>query len=205
MIRLSDCWLLLLLSAVAAILAFPVYPASAIVPGLFFAFTVYFFRDPERTVPSGDGLILSPADGRVLDVVDVKDRFVGGARRLSIFMSLFNVHVNRSPFKGVVESVEHTPGRKIPAYLPGGLDSRERNRIEFTGSFKFAVEQYAGIIARRIVWSVREGQKVGAGERIGMIKYGSRVDVLMPLSVEVRVSKGDKVVAGETIIGVIDG
>ncbi|MFH1054825.1 MAG: phosphatidylserine decarboxylase [Candidatus Altiarchaeota archaeon] len=205
MIRFRECWPLIAILAALTLAGYVIFLPSALIFSMLLLFTLYFFRDPERRVPSGAGLLVSPADGRVLDVEEVNDSFVGSGRRLSIFMSAFDVHVNRSPFGGTVKSVRHTPGKKVVAYLKGELSARERNRIEMSGGFNIAVEQYAGIFARRIVCYVRGGQSVAAGERIGMIKFGSRVDVVMPLNVEVKVRKGERVTAGETVIGVVNG
>ncbi|MFH1403367.1 MAG: phosphatidylserine decarboxylase [Candidatus Altiarchaeota archaeon] len=204
MIRLGECWTIILASMIVFSLIYVFSPILAVLPGLFILFTLFFFRDPERIIPGREGVLVSPADGTVLDVEEFEDEFVGKSMRLSIFMSAFNVHVNRAPMDAKVASVRHTPGRKVTAYKKGDLTVRERNRIEFEGTFRIAVEQYAGIFARRIVCFINEGDIVSKGGRIGMIKYGSRVDVLMPLNVKVIVSKGDNLTAGESMIGVID-
>jgi phosphatidylserine decarboxylase len=201
MLRIGECWMILALSAAACAAAYIAWPPAGAVPAALFLFTLYFFRDPERNVPPGEGILVSPADGRILDVEDVVDGFVGGARRVSIFMSPFDVHVNRAPLSCTVKSVTHTPGTKVAAYLKGDLDARERNRVEAEGACKLAVEQYAGVVARRIVCYAKPGQSLKAGERFGMIKFGSRVDVVAPLNVKIKVVKGDRVAAGETIIG----
>ena len=189
---------------ILAALAYAVNPPFAALPVMLSAFTIFFFRDPERRAPAGNGLILAPADGRVMGVCGCDDPFVKRSVRLSIFMSVFDVHVNRSPIRGVVVRVEHTPGVRKPAYVPGGEEVRERNRIELSGETKLAVEQYAGVFARRIACFTGEGREVAAGGRIGMVKFGSRVDVIMPCTVEVKVSEGERVRCGETIVGVFD-
>jgi len=205
MVQLRECRHLLFAFAALAIASYYVYmPLIPAFTGLFI-FTLYFFRDPERGAPVGEGILLSPADGRVLDVEDVDDPYVGKARRASIFMSPFDVHVNRIPFDCTVKAIKHTPGKKVAAYLKGDLDARERNRIEVEGIYKAAVEQYAGVVARRIVSWAKEGQKLKRGERYGMIKFGSRVDLIVPYKVEIKVVKGDRVVAGETVVGAYYG
>jgi len=205
MVLMSECRDILVVLAVLFVVACAISPVLAAIPTVLTAFTLYFFRDPERHPPVAEGAVLSPADGTVLGVEDVEDDYVGRSRRISIFMSPLNVHVNRSPIDGIVESVRHTPGRKVAAYLRGDLDARERNRIEISGGFKVVVEQYAGVIARRIVCFVSPGMKISGGERIGIIKFGSRADVIMPLSISVKVAKGAKVAAGESILGVSNG
>ncbi len=205
MVVFRECWHILALSAALAPAAYMLAPALAAAPAALFAFTLYFFRDPERTPPSAPGTVISPADGRVLYVEETSDPFAGESRRVAIFMSPFDVHVNRAPLDCKVASVKHTPGRKIAAYLRGDLAARERNRVELQGAVKVAVEQYAGVVARRIVCNAREGAALKAGERYGMIKFGSRVDVIMPLNVKVKVSKDMRVRAGETVVGVADG
>jgi len=205
MIALRECWQILAASAALTLAAYMLAPATAALPAALFAFTLYFFRDPERKHPSVPGAVISPADGRVLYVEETVDAFAGKSRRVAIFMSPFDVHVNRAPIDGKVAYVRHTPGKKVAAYLRGDLEARERNRVELAGAARVVVEQYAGVVARRIVCNVREGGTLKAGERYGMIRFGSRVDVIMPLNVQVKVSKDMRVRAGETVIGVING
>jgi len=202
--KLSECWHILLLLAAAAVMAFLAAPLVAAVPAALFIFTLYFFRDPERKAPVWENIIICPADGRVLDIEDVVDPYVGAARRLSIFMSPFDVHVNRAPFDCKVGSIAHKPGKKVAAYLKGDLASREHNRLELEGKVRLAVEQYAGVVARRIVCWAKVGDSLMSGERFGMIKFGSRVDVVAPLNVKFIVSKDSRVVAGETVIARIE-
>jgi phosphatidylserine decarboxylase len=205
MVRLRESWQLLAISAIAAPIAYALHPVLAALPAAFFAFTLYFFRDPDRAIPPGERSLVSPADGRILDVEDVDDPFAGKARRVSIFMSPLNVHVNRSPLDATVKSVKHTSGKKVAAYLKGDLDARERNRLELAGRVNVAVEQYAGVVARRIVCFAREGQALKRGERFGLIKFGSRVDLIAPLSVKIKVEKGQNVKAGQSVLGELDG
>jgi phosphatidylserine decarboxylase len=205
MVRFGECWAVLLVLIVALLPTYLAAPVLVVVPTALIAFTLYFFRDPERNLPAGQGILVSPADGRVLDIEEVDDPWVGKGRRLSIFMSPFDVHVNRAPFDCTIKSIRHTPGKKVAAYFRGDLDARERNRIEVEGTCRMACEQYAGVVARRIVCWMNEGESIKIGQRIGMIKFGSRVDVLAPLNVEFKVGRGERLIAGETVIGVLNG
>jgi phosphatidylserine decarboxylase len=147
------------------------------------AFLLYFFRDPHRTPPPGEGLILAPADGEVVEVRHVHEsRFLQGeALRISIFMSLFNVHVNRAPVEADVTWVEHVPGQFLQAFRPEASDVNEHNLIGMeTHHGRVLVRQIAGILARRIVCWVHPGQSLPAGGRLGLIKLGSRVDLYLP-------------------------
>jgi len=174
------------------------------VVAFFTAFVVYFFRDPERATPSGDALVVSPADGRVVVIAKVREeRFIGGdAVQISIFMSPLDVHVNRNPVNGTVRHVRHIPGRFIVAYDDKASDVNERMEIaiERAGGGTVFMKQIAGTIARRIVAELHPGQEVRAGERFGMIKFGSRVDLLLPAAAEVAVVLNERVVAGETVL-----
>jgi len=173
--------------AVACGWAFGPWAAS---PGaVLFGFVAFFFRDPERASPPGDELILSPADGRVTAV----ERLPEGAR-VSIFLSLFNCHINRAPVSGSILSVEYTPGRFRPAWDPRVHRENERNHLEIrseTGTY--GVTQIAGIAARRIVCAKRPGDRVQRGERIGLIQFGSRTDLYLPPGIEPAVRVGERV------------
>src|SRR5262249_24193645 len=145
-------------------------------PLLLALFVLYFFRDPERRAPGGEGLILAPADGRVTSV----ERNAGGAR-VSIFLSLFDCHINRSPVAGVVQRARHTPGRFRPAYHPRAGLENERKHLEIRSDRGTnGVTQVAGVVARRIVCSKKPGDAVRRGERIGLIRFGSRTDLHLP-------------------------
>ena len=170
------------------------------------AFTLYFFRDPERTPPDeASHLLLAPADGKVVLVTEVHDPIYlnGPARQVSIFLSPLNVHVNRIPADGVIEYVNYVPGNYLVAWHPKASEKNERSEIglRHPSGVKVLFKQIAGAVARRIVYHVREGNTVYAGERFGIVKFGSRMDVLVPPSVEISVQVGDRVVAGESIIG----
>lgn len=167
---------------------------------------VYFFRDPERKPPRIRGAIVSPADGRVTAIEEVQHEGFpdGRARRISIFLSIFNVHVNRSPVAARVESIEHRPGRFHNAIRDVSSRENERNRICLrNGSLALIVDQIAGIIARRVVCSCRTGEPVEQGERIGLIRFGSRVDTYLPLHAQVKVKKGMRVRGGESVLAII--
>ena len=175
------------------------------------AFTLYFFRDPERTPPSDATerrLVLAPADGKIV-VVDenVHDSLYikGPAKQVSIFLSPLNVHVNRVPTDGVVEYVNYVPGDYLVAWHPKASELNERSEIGVrhpTGT-KVLFKQIAGAVARRIVYHVEEGDTVVAGERFGIVKFGSRMDILVPPWVVIDAKVGDRTVAGETVLGYI--
>jgi phosphatidylserine decarboxylase len=168
-------------------------------------FMAFFFRDPERTAPAVPGAILAPADGKVVAIrATENDPFVGAAQTVSIFLSPLDVHVNRSPFAGLVVDVQYRPGAKMAAYRPEASEQNERTVIAIQGeAVRIVVSQIAGVLARRIVCRVRAGDKLAAGERFGLIKFGSRTDLVMPAGVRLRVQKGDRVRGGETVVGVL--
>ena len=162
------------------------------------AFVAFFFRDPSRQVPPGDGLLVAPGDGRVTEVAPVSG---SGGTRISIFLSLFDVHINRSPAAGRIEKIEYRPGRFLPANLPQSALANEQNEIRLAtrwGEVRFT--QIAGVIARRIVCWKQAGDSVAAGERIGLIQFGSRVEVVLPPGLEPAVSVGTKVKGGSSVL-----
>ena len=167
---------------------------------------VYFFRDPERVTPIREGIVVSPADGRVslvANAIPPKELELGDRPlpRVSIFMSVFDCHVNRSPVAGKIERIVYHHGAFLSADLDKASENNERNSFLIaTSKGRIGVVQIAGLIARRIVCFVREGATVGAGERIGMIRFGSRVDVYLPDTVRPLVAEGQTAIAGETLI-----
>ena len=167
---------------------------------------VYFFRDPPRVTPVRDGIIVAPADGRISMVTSAAPppELGFGAEllpRVSIFMSVFDCHVNRSPMAGRVEKIVYHPGKFLNADLDKASVDNERNALSIAGpNARIAVVQIAGLVARRIVCSVREGQPVAAGERFGMIRFGSRLDVYLPAGVTPQVAVGQTSIAGETVL-----
>jgi phosphatidylserine decarboxylase len=171
-------------------------------------FTAYFFRDPERTVPAGDRLVVSPADGKVVQIVpaSVDGPLGAGAVQVSVFLSIFNVHINRAPVAGQIEEVKYNKGSFLPAFDDKASLRNEQNCVTISGaSGRVAFKQIAGLIARRIVFTKQRGDTVGRGERLGLIKFGSRVDVLLPAAAELRVKVGDRVVGGETVVAALPG
>jgi phosphatidylserine decarboxylase len=177
--------------------------------GIFFLiltlFTIFFFRDPERRNAIRKNAVLTPADGRILNVWEIDDNNPLGvpAKKISIFMSIFNVHVNRAPANGRILSIAYHPGKFFSANLDKASEQNESNSITMeTGKGgKIVVVQIAGMIARRIVCWIKEKEYVKAGQRFGLIRFGSRLDVYLPAASEVIVRSGDRVKAGETIIG----
>ena len=163
-----------------------------------------FFRDPERTAPAVPGALLAPADGRVMGVARLDDPWVGPATRVSIFLSPLDVHVNRAPIAGVVHRVEWRPGRFVAAYRPEASEDNERCTVSLEGdAARVSVSQIAGVVARRIVCRARPGDKLAAGERYGLIRFGSRTDLTMPRAADLRVQVGDRVTGGESIMAVL--
>jgi phosphatidylserine decarboxylase len=173
---------------------------------LLLAFTLNFFRDPERETPRGDALVIAPADGTVIDIRDVReDEYMrGDAVQISIFMSPLNVHVNRFPISGRVEYFRYHPGEYLMAFDEKSSLRNERTHIGVgNGRTKVLFKQIAGFIARRIIAEVREGDTVTAGTRFGMIRFGSRVDVFVPRGSAVNVARGEATVAGETVLATV--
>lgn len=169
------------------------------------AFVCFFFRDPERLIPERQGAVVSPADGKVLEigVVEKSDFAAEKMLKMSIFMSIFNVHVNRIPEDGRVTEVVYHPGKFFSANLDKASKDNERNAVslEITGGRKLIVVQVAGLIARRIICKIRKGDRLRRGERFGMICFGSRLDVYLPPDTVPAVSVGDRVLAGTSVLG----
>ncbi len=189
----------------AGVGAFFLHPAASALPALLLLFTLYFFRDPRRTIPSDPGLLVSPADGTVTEISTLPrvDGIEEPSVRIGIFLSIFNVHVNRSPCDGIVKTTRYTPGRFLDARDPKSGSLNEANAIVLDRpDGPVVVRQVAGTIARRIVCAIQENQKLERGQRIGMIKFGSRTELYVPQRVvaEVSVKVGDKVKGGETIL-----
>lgn len=201
----AEGWPFILVPAAAAcMLAVMGWWPAAVGLGLVALACLGFFRDPERRPPAEPGLVLAPADGRVMRIDEVEDPWVGQAVRASIFLSPLDVHVNRSPIAALVESVRHEAGRFMAAYRDEASELNERCTIALEGeTARVGVKQIAGVLARRIVCRVRPGDKLAAGERFGLIRFGSRTDLVVPRSTEMRVRVGDRVRGGETIMGVL--
>ncbi len=169
-------------------------------------FVLFFFRDPERTVPEGKGVVVSPADGRVIVIKDIYEPnyLKQDVKQISIFLSVFNVHVNRSPVGGTVELVKYNPGKfHVASVDKASLDNEQTAMVIDDGKYKILVKQIAGLIARRIVCYAKPGDQVSTGERYGLIRFGSRVDIFLPKDTELKVKLGDRVKGARDIIGVL--
>ena len=179
--------------------------ALAIAGLLVTGFICFFFRDPDRLIPVGDGLVVSPADGKVIKVMTVEQTpyFEGPCTRISVFMSIFNVHVNRVPHEGTIRRVHYHPGKFFSANLDKASTDNEHNALllESPSGRPVGFVQIAGLVARRIICAVQPGDVLEKGQRFGMICFGSRLDIYLPVDTDVQVAKGDKVQAGSTIIG----
>lgn len=173
-------------------------------PVLLALFFLWFFRDPSRDVPQGDGLVVSPADGKVTEAVRISTED-GESLRLSIFLSVFNVHVNRSPITGTLRDVVYRKGQYLNAMNPASAEKNEQNKamVEADAGYSVAFTQIAGLLARRIVFKPKPGDRLQRGQRVGLIKFGSRVDVLLPGHAELHVKKGDRVKGGSSILATI--
>ena len=173
------------------------------------AFTLYFFRDPERWITDAPEALVSPADGKVIVLEKVFDDKLVKEQvyKVSIFMDVFNVHVNRTPFAGTVREIIYTPGRFYSANTDRGALENETCAIilETAAGRRLAFVQMAGLVARRIVCWAEKGDVLARGERFGLIRFGSRVDLYLPLDIQLEVKLGDKVKAGETILGYLTG
>jgi len=187
-----------------AVVAYFLYKPLLIIVAGFFLFSFYFFRNPDRTCKqylTDKSILICPADGKVVDVS--QGDFEGFAKKVSIFLSPLDVHVNWVPIQGIIKQVKYRPGRFIVAYAPKSSEINERNDIiiENDKGQKILVRQIAGLVARRICCWVKENQIVQAGQKYGMIRFGSRVDILLPANVEINVAMGDRVKGGETVLG----
>jgi phosphatidylserine decarboxylase len=169
-------------------------------------FMALFFRDPDRIIPVDKGVFVSPADGKVILIKDVyeKDYLKAESKEISIFMSIFNVHVNRAPCEGNVSLIKHSPGKFLVAHKDAASIENENTVMVLEGKDgKILVRQVAGLVARRIVCKVKVGDVLRRGERYGMIKFGSRLDVYLPKDTEIQIKIGDKVKAGQTVLGIL--
>jgi phosphatidylserine decarboxylase len=170
------------------------------VPVILAAFFLWFFRDPQREVPSGAGLIVSPGDGKVTETVTISTPD-GPRQRISIFLSVFDVHVNRSPIAGVLTAVRYQKGEYLNAMNPASAVRNEQNVVTVRGEgFEVVFKQIAGLLARRIVFKPSQGDQVERGQRVGLIKFGSRVDVIVPVEAALKVKPGDRVKGGASVL-----
>jgi phosphatidylserine decarboxylase len=177
--------------------------AWSIVPVLLAVFFLWFFRDPERAIPAGVGLIVSPGDGKVTETVAIATP-EGPRQRISIFLSVFNVHVNRAPIAGILSRVEYRKGKYLNAMNPASAEQNEQSIVTVRdGATEVIFKQIAGLLARRIVFNMKEGDHVERGQRVGLIKFGSRVDVIVPADAELRVKVGQTVKGGATVLAAL--
>ncbi|MCF8069734.1 MAG: phosphatidylserine decarboxylase family protein [Desulfobacterales bacterium] len=188
--------------AVFAILGFKCLSIIGLIVTVFICF---FFRDPDRVIPNGEGMFVSPADGRIVYInrVDETPFYDGPCLKISIFMSVFNVHVNRVPYEGEIKKISYFPGKFFNASLDKASKDNEHNAVylETTKGKRICFVQIAGLIARRIICKVQKDEHVLRGQRFGIICFGSRVDVYLPEGVKIGASVGDKVSAGSSVLG----
>jgi phosphatidylserine decarboxylase len=190
---------LLVMIGLAALFHLPILTLILVVLA---AFIVFFFRNPSRTIPGGKNLIVSPADGKVVKIVENPDGDTEGEKTLCIFLNIFNVHVTRSPIAGAVERFEYKRGKFKVASDEEASAVNEQNIVTFAGDeVRIVVKQVAGLIARRVVCWKKPGDVLERGQLFGLIRFGSRVDLIMPVKVNIRVKVGDKVRGGSSIIG----
>ncbi|GHS95208.1 phosphatidylserine decarboxylase proenzyme [Synergistales bacterium] len=184
---------------------------SPLIAGVFVVltgFVIWFYRDPERVAPvakEGEILFVSPADGKVVEIMPASHPFTGECTKVGIFMNVFSVHVNRAPCAGAVEYMEYIPGKKVAAFAPKASEINERNYVGLStqDGNRVLMVQIAGLLARRIVCRLTRGQVLAAGERYGMIKLGSKVDIYLPKGVELSINLGNKVLAGKSVLGAL--
>jgi len=189
---------------VATIIVFFWEPVLAILLGILTAGVVLFFRDPHRDILVDKSTIVSPADGKVMgvDIVEEREFFNSKVKKITIFLSVFDVHINRSPIAGEVSEVHYSAGKFLPAYKAEAGTLNEKNKIFIKGEkFNAIVVQIAGFVARRIVCRVQPGMNLEKGQKLGLIRFGSCTELYIPLGAELLVKKGDRVKGGETIMG----
>lgn len=205
----NDIIIMMLITGVTGYFLYQSQPVLIGLPLIFFLFTLYFFRDPSREIPNDNNLILSPADGKIIEINEViEDTFIKGPSiKIAIFLSVFDVHINRSPCDGKIIFLEYRKGKFFVASNPKATRQNERNSIGLisSNSFKILIRQIAGIIAQRIVCGINLNQEVKKGMQIGMIKFGSRTEIYIPKNKieKVNVKLNDRVKGGESILGVI--
>jgi len=172
----------------------------SLIPILLAAFFLWFFRDPQRAIPTGEGLVVSPADGLVTETVSI-DTPEGPRQRISIFLNVFDVHVNRTPISGVITGVRYQKGLYLNAMNPTCAERNEQNIVTVRGEgIEIVFKQIAGLIARRIVFNYREGDRVERGQRVGLIKFGSRIDIVLPVDAVICVKTGQRVKGGSSVL-----
>jgi phosphatidylserine decarboxylase len=194
----------LLLIAAAALLEWLANPAWTLIPLLLALFFLWFFRDPERAIPQEAGAVVSPGDGKVTDVSVIQAEGGRKQTRISIFLSVFDVHVNRSPISGVVRDVRYQRGQFLNAMDKASAEQNEQNIVTVEGDGQTVIfKQIAGLLARRIVFHPKVGDRLERGQRVGLIKFGSRVDVVFDASARVNVKVGDRVKGGASVVAYV--
>ena len=174
------------------------------IPVLLAAFFLWFFRDPERAIPEGPGLVVSPADGKITEVAPIRTPD-GDRIRLSIFLNVFDVHVNRAPISGIVRRVQYKKGEYLNAMDPASAERNEQSVVTMQGDDCFVTfKLIAGLLARRIVFRPKEGDVLQRGQRVGLIKFGSRCDLILPGDAHIRVERGQRVKGGESILADVE-
>ncbi len=185
-------------------IAYPIYITFFVM----WAIVIYFFRDPERTPPEGENLVISPADGKVVLIKKIQEDVYlkSEATQVSIFLSPLDVHVNRNPISGVLEYLKYHPGKYLMAWDENASNLNERADfgVKHSSGTKLFFKQITGFLARRIVYHIKEGDDLKAGERFGMMKFGSRMDIIVPANVEIKVKEGDRTWAGQSVLAVIN-
>ena len=203
----AEGWPFIIPLAIATVLLFALgWKTTGVAVMVLTLFVLFFFRDPERTVPQGEDVVVSPADGRVIVIKDIyeHDYLKQEVKQISIFLSVFNVHVNRAPYGGEVEIVKYNPGQfHVASVDKASLDNEQTAMVIANGKRKILVKQIAGLIARRIVFYARPGDAIKTGERYGLIRFGSRVDLFLPKETELRVKVGDRIKGARDIIWVL--
>ncbi len=207
MVRDGYIYALSLLAVAFALVRFTGVWAWGMAPVLLAAFFLWFFRDPRRTIPTGQGLIVSPGDGLVTETASINTP-EGARQRISILLSVFDVHVNRAPIGGTVSHVHYQKGQFLNAMNPASAERNEQSMVTLRGQgadegFEVTFKQIAGLLARRIVCRCAEGQSFERGQRVGLIKFGSRVDVLLPANAVLRVKVGERVKGGASILAAV--
>ena len=203
----SEGWIFILPLVIVTVLFFILgwrYPGYTVLA--LTIFVLFFFRDPERVVPQGNNLVVSPADGRVVVVKDIFEPtyLTQDVKQISIFLSVFNVHVNRAPIGGKVDTVKYNPGKfHVASVDKASLDNEQTAMVITQGGRKVLVKQIAGLIARRIICYAKPGDSLAQGERYGLIRFGSRVDIFLPKDAEIKVKVGDRVKGARGVIGVL--
>src|SRR5512136_742696 len=201
----SEGWPFIIPLAIVTLLFFAFgWKSTGVIALVLTLFVLFFFRDPDRSIPEGKGVVVSPADGKVIVIKDIyePDYLKQDVKQVSIFLSVFNVHVNRAPIGGTVETVKYNPGKFLVASVDkASLDNEQTGMVISEGKNKVLVKQIAGLIARRIVCYAKEGDAVKTGERYGLIRFGSRVDLFLPKNTDLMVKLGDRIKGARDVIG----